>query len=480
MRPRARRAGFGWMTNPVLIGALTVLVAIVAVTLAYNASNGLPFVPTYDLHVEASDASELTHGADVNLGGARVGIVSSVTAQRRPGGQPIAVINVNLENSIKPLPVDTTFTVRLKGAIGLKYLQINPGHARRGWASGATVPIAQESTEVDFDRVLSMFTPPTRSGVQRTTIGFGEALAGRGPDVNNAVSAFVPLLSDLRPVAANLASPRTDLGGFFAGLDRYVGALAPVAAAQAQLIGDLDTTFSALASVSRPSLQQTIARTPPMFATTIAGGPVIRPFLTDTAALLADLRPGAATLPVNAPLLASAFAVGSRTLPGTAGLDARTVSLSRTLGAYSANPTVSAGLDRLTLTLSRLGPPLAFLTPVQTSCNDVTLFLRNTASTLSEHVKQGTLLRFVQVLINDQPGAESEPSSHVYTGPSANSIGPLHVNPYPYTDSPGQPAACAAGNEHYVNRAVLGNPSGHLPLSTEATHPTRTRRRRSR
>jgi hypothetical protein len=35
--------------NPVLIGAVTVLVAIVAVFLAYNANNGLPFVPTREL-----------------------------------------------------------------------------------------------------------------------------------------------------------------------------------------------------------------------------------------------------------------------------------------------------------------------------------------------------------------------------------------------------------------------------------------------
>ena len=33
--------------NPILIGALTVLATIVAVTLAYQANNGLPFVPKY-------------------------------------------------------------------------------------------------------------------------------------------------------------------------------------------------------------------------------------------------------------------------------------------------------------------------------------------------------------------------------------------------------------------------------------------------
>jgi len=468
-----RRRAPDLLSNPVLIGALTVLVTIVAVTLAYNATNGLPFVPTYTLHVQAANASELTYGDEVNMGGARVGVVSSVTPARLPGGRPIALLNLNLQKSIEPLPVDSTFTVRLKGAIGLKYLQITLGHSRRGWANRATVPMRQESTEVDFDKVLSMFTPPTRTGVQRSTIGFGEAVAGRGYDLNLAIHEFVPLFGDLGPVMSNLASKSTALGGFFRGLDSWMSGLAPVAQAQAQLFADLDSTFTALAGVAVPSLQQTISRTPPMFQATINDSPVIGPFLADTAKLLATLRPGFATLPRSAPVLSSAFATGTRNLPGTAALDRRTVALSKHVAAYASNPSVLAGLDRLTLTLGKLGPPLAFLTPAQTRCNYVTLFLQNTASAVSEHVSQGGLLRFVQIAITDQPGFESEPSSKVYTGPAAGSSGPLHVNPYPNTASPGQTPECAAGNEPYNPRqAVIGNPPGKLGSKTQSTSGT--------
>ena len=41
--------------NPVLIGAATVLVVLVAVFLSYNANNGLPFVPTYELTAEVPE-----------------------------------------------------------------------------------------------------------------------------------------------------------------------------------------------------------------------------------------------------------------------------------------------------------------------------------------------------------------------------------------------------------------------------------------
>jgi ABC-type transporter Mla subunit MlaD len=467
---RSRRRDPGLAGNPVLIGALTVLVTFVAVYLAYNATNGLPFVPTYTLHVQAANASELTHGDNVNMGGALVGIVSTVKPERLADGRPIAQINVQLQNSIKPLPVDTRFTVRLKGAIGLKYLEITLGHARKGFGNNAVVPIRQESTEVDFDQVLSMFNPPTRKGVQQTTLGFGQALAGRGLDLNNAIGAFGPLLRDLEPVAANLASPTTDLGGFFRSLERYTGALTPVAEIQGQLFANLNTTFRALAGVAVPSLQETISDTPPMFDATIANTPVIRPFLTDTATLFSELRPGVATLPQSAPVLSNAFATGTRNLPGTAALDQRTVTLSKNTAGYAQNPSVQQGLDRLTLTLSALGPPLAFLTPAQTTCNYVTLFLRNSQSVLSEHVSQGALLRFVQIAIDDVPGYESEPSSSAFTGTSTGAAsGPLHVDPYPNTASPGQTRECSAGNEPYPQQAVLGNPAGNVGIKTEKT-----------
>jgi ABC-type transporter Mla subunit MlaD len=467
---KRRRHEPGLAGNPVLIGALTVLVTIVAVTLAYNATNGLPFVPSYALHVRATNANELTHGDEVTLGGEQVGVVSSVTPTRDAAGRPIALMNLRLYESIKPLPVNSRFTIRLKGAIGLKYLEISLGDSRHGYPNGATVPVSQTSSEVDFDQVLSMFNPPTRTGVADTTIGFGEALTGRGYDINRAIGAFVPLFDELGPVAHNLAASNTDLAGFFRGLESYTGALAPVAQIQASLVANLDTTFRALAGVAVPSLQETISRTPPLFEATIAGSPVIRPFLSDTATLLHEFSPGFATLSRSAPVLAEAFATGTRNLPGTAALDQRTVALSQKLDSYGQTSAVAQGLDRVTLTASSLRQPLAFLTPVQASCNYVTLFLRNISSLLSEHVSQGTFLRFVQIAIDDLPGRESEPSSRAYTGPASSAAGPLHVNPYPNTDSPGQPAECAAGNEPFRDgHAVIGNPPGNLGVATEIT-----------
>ncbi len=469
-----RRREPGIVNNPTLIGALTVLVTIVAVTLAYQANNGLPFVPRYNLHVQVADASELTHGGEVHMGGSLVGVVDSVTPSRAGDGQPIALLNLALNKSIEPLPVDSTFDIRLKGAVGEKYLAITRGSAPATYANGATVPLSQSSSEVDLDQVLDMFNAPTRVGVAAATTGFSDALAGRGGDINNAIGAFVPLVTDLGPVAQNVASSNADLAGFFRGLGSFAGALAPVAQTQADLYVNLDTTFTSLASVAVPFLQDWISETPPTFSAVIADSPTIQSFLTDTAALFSELRPAFATLPQSAPVLADAFAIGARTLPPTIALDQRLSSLARTLGGYSQNPAVSGGLDRLTLTVSSLRSPLAFLTPAQSTCNYVTLFLRNIASTVSENVLSGTALRFNIVTIDDVLGGEGVPSQRPYLTPNTNpglNHGPLHVNPYPNTDAPGQtPAECAAGNEPYSGtRAVIGNPPGNLGLHTEVT-----------
>src|SRR5207302_9117319 len=139
------------------------------------------------------------------------------------------------QKSVAPLPVDSTFIIRLKGSIGQKYLAIEPGRSTRTYADGATVPLRNTTATVDLDQVLSMFDQPTRQGVTASTIGFSDALSGRGIGLNDAIGAFVPLLVHLAPVARNLASPQTHLRRFFRALEAFAGRLLPVANTPANL-----------------------------------------------------------------------------------------------------------------------------------------------------------------------------------------------------------------------------------------------------
>lgn len=470
-----RRRGNSPFTSPVLIGALAVLVAVVAVVLAFQADNGLPYVPRYTLHIEAANAEELVHGAEVHMGGALIGNVSAVTASRDSRGRPIAVIDAQLDKSVEPLPVDTRFTIRMKSSIGEKYLEVTLGHSRRTWRNGATVPLGHTGATVDLAQVLNMYTPATQNGVADTVLGFGQALAGRGYGLNQAIGAFVPLVTRLAPVMRNLASRHTDLRRFLAGLGAFVGALAPVSRQQAQLYTGLDSTFEALSGVATPYLQRWIQQTPPTLRVVASDAPAIGRFATDTARLFAELRPGIATLPRATPQITAALRAGVRTLPGTARFDRQTVQLARSLQGFGSDATVKAGLSRLALAAGSLIRPLQFLAPVQSTCNYMTLFLRNLASSLSDSTGTGTVLRFVLVAIdNGIAGGEAAPSSTPYTSTSlvgGNKHGPLHYDPYPNTASPGQVSECSAGKEPYSpGAAVIGNPTKHVGTATERTH----------
>ena len=87
-----RRGASSIAANPVLIGAATTLVVIVAVFLAYNANNGLPFVPTYELKADVPSAANLVKGNEVRIGGSRVGVVSTIKPNRHKDGSVTALL----------------------------------------------------------------------------------------------------------------------------------------------------------------------------------------------------------------------------------------------------------------------------------------------------------------------------------------------------------------------------------------------------
>ena len=125
-----RSRGGGIAGNPVLIGAATVLVILVAVFLSYNANKGLPFVPTYQVDAEMPSAAQLVVGNDVKIGGSRVGAVTEIQPKTLDDGRVIAVLRLTLDKDAGPLPKDSTLMVRPRSALGLKYVEITRGQAR--------------------------------------------------------------------------------------------------------------------------------------------------------------------------------------------------------------------------------------------------------------------------------------------------------------------------------------------------------------
>ena len=75
---RRRNPAAALAASPTMVGAVTTLIVIVAVFLAYNANKGLPFVPVYRVSVEVPNAARLGNNNEIRIGGTRVGIVESI------------------------------------------------------------------------------------------------------------------------------------------------------------------------------------------------------------------------------------------------------------------------------------------------------------------------------------------------------------------------------------------------------------------
>jgi virulence factor Mce-like protein len=473
-----RRGASSIAANPVLIGAATTLVVIVAVFLAYNANNGLPFVPTYQLDAEVPNAANLVRGNDVRMGGARIGVVDEITPVNHKDGTATAKLKLKLQTSVDPLPKNSTVLIRPRSALGLKYVAITKGNLpvtgddnakRNGFADGATIPLKNATPQpVEIDEVFNTFDKPTRDASETNLTEFGNALAGRGQDLNDAIALAPSLLGNLIPVMNNLSDPATRLNNLFPALERAASIVAPAAQTQADLFVNLDTTFSALADVARPFIQESISNGPPALNTAIRTLPFQRVFLANTEQLVRDLRPGIRALSRAAPAASEALTVGTPALLRSVALNRRLQTTFRTIQAFSEDPRVSLGLGDLTTTVQLLNPILKSLAPVQLTCNYITLWFRNVASLLSEGDSNGTWQRFIVVALPTGPNNEGGPSSAPANGPETANH--LHNNPYPNVGAPGEDNECEAGNEKYLaGQTVLGNVPGNQGTAHDET-----------
>ena len=466
--------------NPIVIGSITLLITVIAVALAYNANTGLPFVPTYNLNVELPDAAGLNASDSVLVGGTRVGYVGGISPTTLPGGSVGAVVHLKLDKSIEPLPMDSTDLVRPVSPLGLKYLEIERGDSSQMLAPGATIPVSHTRLPVEIDDVLKMFNPPTRAASTANLNAFGDAFAGRGSDLNQALNGLHPLVDDLLSVTTNLNDPRTGWSKLFPSLERTAREDARVATQQAGLFAGLDVTFTPL-SQATPALQAAIAEGPAALRTATRELPAQAKFIDDSTELFRRFRPAFANLAGASTQLAPAVKAGVPALRAAPSLNGRLVTTLTDLERFAEDPRTLPGLVLLTGTARLLEPTIAFATPAQTSCNYLTLFFRNLESAVSESDVVGSFLRVGILALPQLPNSEAGPSSAPADGPPAPAGAPLtiktleddsflHSNPYPNTDAPGQMAECEGGNESYIKgRQVIGNDPGDQGLVTEKT-----------
>jgi ABC-type transporter Mla subunit MlaD len=443
--------------SPILVGTVTIVVIAIAVYLSYIAANGLPFAPSYRVTVQVANADEVSKNADVRIGGARVGQVLTITPEppSRTWPHPYAQLVLSLQRSVGPLPADTHYEIRLASVLGGKYLELIPGgeHAR-GIPDGGTLTLNaapglnHELPFVDFDTALQLFAPATRRALRGSIAGFGDAVAGRGNQLNDITYSLARVVRPLGSLLRVLAAPGNRLGALLSGGAATTSALAAVAPTVNALLADSATTFAALQASALGKAIDELPQTETSLTNDLRAS---LPALTEAAQLTAALRPSAGLLPTAANRLDAIVTAATpvfRPVPTLASeLEGATGAI-QALARDPASAGVFQGLGSNDLAtfgasgLNGLGAILRAVAPSQFACNVAGLWLRNYAAGLSEGDSTGSWLRTMPLFDSNQATQTATPAPD------------LHLNYYPVEST----SQCQAGNEKYTGKQLIGNP----------------------
>jgi virulence factor Mce-like protein len=456
------------ISNPVFVGAVTTLVVVVAVLLAYNANKGLPFVPTFELKVDTPNAARLVVGNEVREGGFRIGQVSAIDPVGGRGRmRSAAQLTLKLDTSATPLPVDSSVRIRPRSALGLKFVEIVRGTSSRELPDGGTITAGSNAVGPELDDFFSTFDEKTRANIDANLDYFGTALAGRGEALNRTIGSLPQLFGDLPPVMRTLANPDTQLTRLLNETGDFARILAPLSGTFARGFTGMADTFGGL-SEDPQALRDAISATPPALDEGIASLPPTRPFLTRLAAISDEVRGTARELRRSLPPINRAIAAGTPVLRRTPQFTSDLEGSLRALRDLATSPTTDLGIAGLTSTMKTLNPTLRYVGPYVTVCNYFNYWWTFLADHISDEDATGTVQR-IQVkmapfsqhnsmgLIGAAApanGGTVDPVTHALQGDAAA----LHDQIYNAAVDGNGNADCEAGQRGYPQRLATGFP----------------------
>lgn len=440
--------------NPILVGSMIMIIATIGILLSYNANKGLPYVPAYQISVLLPDAAELTAGgSEVRIGGARIGIVKEIEALPATATEPArARLFLELQKDKEGLPVDTEVRVRPRSILGAKYLDLIPGKSTRGIPAGGSIPIEQAQPIVELDEAFNVFDDETSRGIRGTVTVLGDALAGRGADLNEALAETSDILPPAERVLRVLAAQDTDLDGFVSGLAGVSRAIDPVAPRFLSLLVNGSTTLEAIEEAGS-RLEEAIEELPRTEIAATSALRAVRPVLDDAASISRDLRPAGRLLSPATRSLTAALRTTTPVLRRVPGLSTGLRNTLVALDRLSRDPSSSGAVRKLTTTVTTLDGTLRTILPAQRTCNVLGLSTRNLGEVVEFGNVDGSALNALFMLGLDQQLQEA--------GPAAT----LHSNPTPINND----QECETGNEPFLPGRQIGNPAGLQPASTELT-----------
>jgi phospholipid/cholesterol/gamma-HCH transport system substrate-binding protein len=276
------------------LGIGVAALAVATAVLSVMAIDGLPFTnPDQVKAIVPADAPIVRPGDEVRVAGQRVGEVRDVDSTQQ--GR-----EVSMDVDDTDVTQDASATVRLRGLAGAVYIQLDPGDgasAPDGW----TIPASRTGTGTQLTDVVAAFDRQTRGALSQSLVAYGAGMAGRGQDLNQALSDLPPTLERGTPLlrAAN-PSP-----GALSGLVGGASATLHAAAGNreddvAGLVSGASGTLGATAAESG-ALSDAIHEAPGAMSAARQVLPEADPLLDDLTRASRALSPGARALATALP-----------------------------------------------------------------------------------------------------------------------------------------------------------------------------------
>jgi phospholipid/cholesterol/gamma-HCH transport system substrate-binding protein len=228
---------------PILLGYAAV--SLVVLTLLAGQMGGEFLLrPAYRAAALLATASQLVAGDDVTIDGFRVGRVESL----RPvaGGAEAAL---ELHTEYAPLFRDARAMVKSKNLLGETYVELSRGTPQAGpLPDGGRIGLDHTLVPVEVSQVLDVLDAGTRERLVLLINGLGEAVQGRGQDLNASAADLSDVARSLEAIAQAVAGQSGHLDTLLTDLRKVLDTLAAYHAQIAALVTDWDRVMRTLAS----------------------------------------------------------------------------------------------------------------------------------------------------------------------------------------------------------------------------------------
>jgi phospholipid/cholesterol/gamma-HCH transport system substrate-binding protein len=308
----------------------------------------------YRITADFPDAQLLAKEADVRIAGVSVGKVKQLSL-----GDDRTRATIQLKDAYAPLPENAKAILRQKTLLGETYIELTPGD-RRGpmLKEGGHLARTQVKHPVEIDEIFQALDAKTRESFRDWLKYQGQAISGRGQDLNDAFGSLGPFVDDANGVLTVLDHQQDALKLLVRNTGEVFKALSERDTQLRSLIENSNDTFEATASRDK-ALRETFKIFPTFLDESKATLARLETFSTNANPVIRDLKPAATELE---PTLKAA----------------RNLAPDLKQLFIKLNPLIDsskAGLPALRKLLDNLGPLLGQLDPFLANLNPVLRYL---------------------------------------------------------------------------------------------------------